>query len=231
MSPVYLVDGNYKSIDCYDASCAKEFLKAKQHNIVVEVAEGTPGIISPMGAVIKNSDKRRAVVLTGIRIVNQKTLSEASHLTEEMGFPPLKARVTNDVTASGVNRAALCPPFRYPSLADGVRLVTPNCWLAKGDVSRYFNAFPLAAESRFYFLVRFLGILYMSLRCVFGFGPCPYYCSTWSAEYRTWMLAAGIPSAHMVDDWLTVGDTREQAEDRLRRISMIIESVGHEMQM
>ena len=231
IAPVYLVEGNYRSVECYQESSAKEFDKAKLHNIVVKVADDTPGIISPMGAVIKNSDKRRALVLTGIRIVDQATLSKASSAMEALGFPPLKARITNDVTASGVNRAALCPAFRYPSLSDGIRLITPGCWIAKGDVSRYFNAFPLAKESQFYFLVRFLGIVYVSLRCVFGFGPCPYYCSTWSAEYRTWVMAEGIPSAHMVDDWLTVGSTRREASDRLNRISDIIESVGHEMQM
>ena len=216
LSPVYMVEGNYRSVECYQKSSIKEFDKAKVHNIVMQVSDGTPGIVSPMGAVIKNSDKRRALVLTGIRIVDQETLSSASCAMEGLGFPPLKARITNDVTASGVNRAALCPAFRYPSLSDGIRLITPGCWIAKGDVSRYFNAFPLSKESQFYFLVRFRGVLYVSLRCVFGFGPCPYYCSTWSAEYRTWVTAAGIPSAHMVDDWLTVGDTEKEASDRLR---------------
>ena len=76
----------------------------------------------------------------------------------------------------------------------------------------------------------FLGKKWSFLRCMFGFGPCPYYCSTWSAEYRTWMLAAGVPCAHMVDDWLTVGKTKEEAKGRLDLICSILESVGHEMQ-
>ena len=126
VSLVYMVEGNYRSVECYQKSSSKEFEKAKQHNIVMPVTEGTPCIISPMGAVIKNSDKRRALVLTGIRIVDHKTLSSASCAMEGLGFPPLKARITNDVTASGVNRAALCPAFRYPSLSDGIRLITPD---------------------------------------------------------------------------------------------------------
>ena len=87
VSPVYLVEGNYRSIDCYDGSSVKEFEKAKHHNIVKEVHSGTPGIVSPMGAVIKNSDKRRAVVLTGIRIVDFER-SERSN--GKVGIPALK---------------------------------------------------------------------------------------------------------------------------------------------
>ena len=110
VEPVYFAEGNYRSIDCYKGSSAKEFEKAKHHNIVKEVQEGTPGIVSPMGAVIKNSDKRRAVVVTGIWIVDQETLSKASEAMEKLGFPSLKARITNDVTASGIaeQHYALC---------------------------------------------------------------------------------------------------------------------------
>ena len=79
----------------------------KHHYIVKAVREGIHGIVSPMGTSIKNSDKKRAVVLTGIRIVDQNTLRTASEAMEKLGFPPLKARIINDVTVSGVNRAAL----------------------------------------------------------------------------------------------------------------------------
>ena len=230
VSPVYEVEGNYRTVDLYPQATTKEFNKMVLHHVVKEVSMDEPGVVSPMGAVIKSSDKRRAHILTGVRITDQQSLSRASTALVNLGYPELKARLTNDITASGVNRASLCPPFRDPSLAEGIMLITPNCWIGKGDVSRYFYCFPFALVSRFFFFVIFLGRKWSFLRCMFGFGPCPYYCSTWSAEYRTWVLAAGVPCAHMVDDWLTVGDTQVEAKVRLDLISNILESVGHEMQ-
>jgi len=166
--PLYEVTENYKSLDLYSVSTTKEFSKMMMHGVVEETSNVTKGIWHPMGAVIKNSDKRKALVLCKVKIINQKSMEEASSVLEHLGFPALKARITHDCTASGLNRAAWCPPFRYPSLAEGIKLVSKGCWLAKGDVSRYFHSFPIAAESRRLFLLKFGDKCYRAKRCIFG---------------------------------------------------------------
>ena len=72
---------------------------------------------------------------------------------------------------------------------------------------------------------------YQAKCCIFGFAPCPYYASMWSAEYRKWILAKGVQSAHMMDDWLVVGKSQQEAIKPLKMVSDTLESVGHEMQM
>ena len=68
------------------------------------------------------------------------------------------------------------------------------------------------------------------MKCVFGFGPCPYYTSTWSAEYRRWMLRRRVPNAHMMDDWFTMAKTRIMVESNLSCMCAVLEGSGHAIQ-
>jgi hypothetical protein len=229
--PVYEVTENYRSISDFPVSVAKEFHKMVEHGVVEEVPNNTAGVWHPMGAVIKNSDRRKAKALAGIQIVNQESLERASAALQEQGYAAIKARITHDCTASGLNRSALCPPFRYPSLADGLKLVERGSWLGKTDISRYFHQFPLALECRHLFLLRFEEKWWRSRRLLFGFGPCPYYTSIWSAEYRKWLIGMGIPTAHMMDDFFTVGGDEVEVLWRLGAMCAMFERVGHVIQL
>jgi len=231
ISPVYVVTDNYQTIASFPDSVSKEFAKMVDNGVVEEVAASTAGVWHPMGAVIKNSDRRKAMALAGIEIKDQPSLELASKALSDKGLPIIKARITHDCTASGLNRTALCPPFRYPSLAEGLRLVVRNGWLAKTDISRYFHQFPLALESRHLFLLRLHGKYWRSKRLLVGFGPCPYYTSIWSAEYKLWAEHLGIPVAHMMDDYLTGGATREEVERKLDRLCAMFVRVGHVIQI
>jgi len=168
-------------------------------------------------------------VLTQVVVNDSGSMISANEALVALGLPEIKARLTNDLTASGVNRAALVPPFRYPSLVDGLGICRRDCFLGKCDVSRYFHSFPIAYEARWMFLLMFASVLYVGCRCLFGFAPCPYYCSVWSAEIRTWVIAHNIPCVHMMDDWLTVGDTEQEASDNVDAISSIIAKAGLSM--
>jgi hypothetical protein len=181
----YVVMSNYDSLTDFSESAAKEFEQMRRHKVVELVARAGGGLWNPMGATIKNSDKRRAQALGNITIVGNDSLRRASLLLEGQGLAPLKARLTHDCTASGLNGASLTPPFSYPSFASGLKMVTRGCWMAKTDIARYFHAFPLAMEVRDLFQLSYGEDLYRAMKCVFGFGPCPYYTSTWSAEYKT----------------------------------------------
>ena len=43
------------------------------------------------------------------------------------------------------------------------------------------------------------------------------------------MMAQGIPCVHMMDDWLTVGSTLQEASDNVDLISKIISMAGLSM--
>jgi ribonuclease HI len=85
------------------------------------------------------------------------------------------------------------------------------------DIGRYFHTFPLSLEARRYLTVSFQRSDYYYARCAFGYKLCPYYCST-CAEFRSWFLAMNLPVAHMVDDWITVGDTPTLNIDRIEEV-------------
>lgn len=239
--PRYHVEGNYDSVSLFSYSVGKEILDMVAHKVIVPCLGLTPGVTSPFQAVIKNSDKVRARVLVGVEVVDQQSLSRASTALVDAGHNKIKVRVAYDMSATGVNAAVDTPPFSYPQVSDALRILTPGCWMAKGDVSRYFHSFPLALDVRHMFRCMLTGIddagspelkqlllqkLWQYAVAPFGFSLCPYYCSTWSAEFRRWVKARQIPSAHMVDDWFTVGRTEAQARERMLVITELLESCG-----
>lgn len=222
--PKFPTRGNYPSIDAFPSSVHKEIEEMLSHG-VLQPASGT-GIINPMGAQIKNSDLVRAKVLVRIKITDQVSMNQASEALIRLGSNKIKCRLTLDPSATGVNIASPDAPFRYPTLHDMLDLITKDCFLALTDIARYFHSFPLSQESRRFFMVEYQGQLYQYARCPFGYKLCPYYCSAWSAEIKLWLSAAGVSTAHMVDDWLTTAASREQAAVSLARIEELLTSVG-----
>ena len=222
--PKYHTQGNYSSIAAFPTSVDKEINEMLRHG-VLQPASGI-GIVNPMGAQIKNSDLVRAKVLVHIKVHDQDSMDKASDALLRLGSSKIKCRMTLDPSATGVNNASPDAPFRYPSVHDMLDLVSKDCFLALTDIARYFHSFPLSIESRQFFMVEYQGQRYQYTRCPFGYKLCPYYCSSWSAEIKLWLSAAGITTAHMVDDWLTTASSREEAATLLAKIEELLTSVG-----
>ena len=209
------LDKNYGSVKLYEANFKEEFEKMLDNGVLKEVDEGFAKVISPMSAVVKNSDICRAKVLVDVLVKDEESLLRANVSLKDMGFKKIKVRAAVDVSATGVNDASPKPPFRYASVQDGLKMVTRGCWLGKTDVERYFLCFPLAQESYPWFVVFWGSVLYSFIRAMFGYAPCPYYTSTWGAEFLKWVTHRGVPAAFMVDDWLTRGISEEEAKKNL----------------
>jgi hypothetical protein len=232
MRTKYEVDGNYKGVEVFGGSCGKEVKKMTDKGAAVEVAVPKGwhacwmGIIAPLGAVLKNGDKARAKTLCQVDIVDQPSLSLANDRLVELGLPAIKVRLSHDMAQPGANDASPDAPFSMPQLFLALALMYRGCWMAKGDVSRYYHSFPVARESRWLLLFVFLDVLYQMARCTFGYKLCPYFCSAFSAEFAKWVKARGIPAAWMMDDWFTVGPTEEKANENMAGIQEVIELGG-----
>jgi hypothetical protein len=105
--------------------------------------------INPLGIVLKNSDKARAKMLTGVQIVDQVTLERANEALSDLQKPekPVKTRLSMNNTANGGNKALKKGRFSYASSGDATFLMKRNSFMGKGGVQRYFLNFPLARES------------------------------------------------------------------------------------
>jgi len=226
VSPKYHTNGNYPSVALYQENFSAEFEKMKAHGVIKEAEPSRTGIISPMSAVIKNSDKLRAKALVRIEVKDQVSLQRANQELSLIGEKGIKIRVATDLTATGINNAAVKPMFAYPSIQDGLKLVTKNCWLGKTDLERYFFAFPLAPESYSLFMIMFMGIVYYFVRAMFGFSTCPHYASTWSAEFNKWIRNKGVKAAHMMDDFLVAGNSEAEARANLATITTMFLLIG-----
>ena len=222
----YKHNGNYPSADLYSESFDEEIERMLSSGVIKVADESMIGITSPMSAVVKKSDMLRAKTLVQVDIKDQYSLKEANEMLLSVGEKKVKTRTAVDLTATGINGAAPKPPFRYPSIQDGLKLVSKNCWLGKTDLERYSFAFPLAQESYPWFMIMWCGIVYYFVRAMFGFSTCPYYCSTWSAEFSKWVNNRGIKAAHMVDDWLVAGKTKDEVKEKLAALTALFVLVG-----
>lgn len=224
--PKYKQNTNYPSTGKYSESLNDEINSMKSNGVLREAEAGMEGIISPMSAVIKNSDILRAKTLVKVEIKDQHSLREANEKLKAVKEKKVKTRIAVDLTATGINGSSPTPPFSYPSPQDGLQLVTKDCWLGKTDIERYFYCFPLAQESYKWFMVAWLGIIYYFIRATFGYATCPYYCSTWSAEFSRWLNSRGIRTAHMVDDYLVSGMSKEEVKGKLALVTAMFVLVG-----
>jgi len=226
---------NSPKVKLFETQVRTEFENMISNNVVAPIPrsvidiESSPLYINPIGAVIKNSDIHRARALVGVEVSDSASLAKASQLLIDIGQPKIKCRITTDCTGSGLNAATYSPSFAYPSLSEGLKLVEKDCYLAKGDVSRYFNSFPFASASYRFFAFVLFGVRYWFTKLPFGFTSCPYYTSTWGAEFYQWFLAIGISTCFMVDDWLVTAPTLEEAKSKMTTIATTLESVGLSM--
>jgi len=222
----YKQKGNYPSATKYSESFDAEIAKMLDNGVIRIAGEDMKGLVSPMSAVVKNSDILRAKTLVQVDIVDQDSLREANEKLMAIGEKKIKTRTAVDLTATGINRASDKPPFSYASIQDALKLVSRGCWLGKTDLERYFFSFPIAAECYSWFMVIWAGVHYYFVRCCFGYSPCPYYTSTWSAEFTRWANCRGIRTAHMVDDYLVSGDTEIEVKNKLSALTAIFVLVG-----
>lgn len=227
IQPLYSIHGNYDALRRYPTSCDIEFQDMIQDNVVIECDRRNVKFLTPMNAIIKNSDKIRAKVLVHTTIVDQLSLNIANEKLLSMNQPKIKVRLAVDHTGTGLNAQTYTPAFRYPNIGHALSLVTRNCYMALGDAQRYFHSFPTSINHRYYFCVEYGGKVYCYTRCSFGGSCSPYYISTWSAEFKRWLkYVFGIDSSHIVDDWFIPDSDKEVAKAKMDTCSYMFHSIG-----
>ena len=137
VAPQYDSTGNSPAVDCYAASHRTAIQKQAAFGAIQPVpepafaaGEAPPPppfgcVVSPSGAVLKSSDRARALALTGITLTDQQSLDAANEQLAARGFPKVKIRPVVNLTQSGVNAAAAPRPFSYPSVDDAIAMLTP----------------------------------------------------------------------------------------------------------
>ena len=228
--PLYKVSGNYPAVGLYSDHVSKELDKMCATKVLHPIAPGSVRFNTPINAVLKNSDKNRARTIAGIIIKDQASLTRASDILVSQGLAKIKIRLTTDHTATGLNSRSYSPAFSYPSIADALRHVTQGCFMCVADIERYFHSYPTAHDDRGSFCIQYQGVSWCYSKCCFGHTACPYYTSTFGAEYHRWFTHVyRIPNSYIVDDWFTAAATLARCLSQMRTISNVFESCGFTM--
>ena len=228
--PLYKVTGNYPAVALYSTHVDAELEKMCASQVLHPIQGSSARFLTPINAVIKNSDRNRARTIAHINITDQDSLTRASNVLVAQGLPKIKIRLTTDHSATGLNYCSYSPPFSYPTISDALRIVTPNCFMCVGDIERYFHSYPTAWDDRNYFCIQYKGVTWCYSKCCFGHTACPYYTSTFGAEYYRWFTHIYcIPCSYIVDDWLTAAATLARSLAQMKTISNVLESCGFAM--
>jgi hypothetical protein len=226
------VVSNYPNFSLFPTAVKKELDKMLSTGLLVTATsvnlEDKDIVFSPMNAIVKNSDKVKTKVLTGIDIYDEDSLNAANIALNLLNIPPVKARITNDLSRSGVNElTASKPGFSYSSLHDFMSIVYKDCYMCKTDIARFFPNFKLSTKSYYLFGVKLDGVSYVATSCVFGYTLCPYFCSAYAGEIARWFrYRHKLPVANYMDDFMTVGENRRKARRNLAKLESTITSVG-----
>ena len=230
ISPAYHSRGNSPLLQSYAASVSAEFSTMLSHSVVAPAPPWRPGdpvrYVSPMSLVIKNSDMYRAKELARVLITDQASLDRANRRLLALHLKPVKVRLVTNTTQPGVNAAALTPPFRYPSLMEAIKILVRNGYMAKVDFTRHYNAFGFAEEVSRFFCFLWFGRMMWFMMVFFGFSAAPYYISTFSSEIQAWLIALGIASCHMMDDFLITAPTKATCDADLATLLLLCHDVG-----
>ena len=181
---------------------------------------------TPLNCVLKNSDRQRALAVTGLNIRDADTLATINAILASAGQAPVKVRTVFDVTATGVNAVMETPPHSLPSIDDHLSIVTPGCFLVKKDVSRYYNCFPLAPSWRDRLAFIWRDVLYGALAVLFGMAEAAHFCATLAAELRRWFLHRGFRTSHIMDDHLFAAESMPEALSISAQVDDIFAAVG-----
>ena len=186
----------------------------------------TPLLLNPLGVVIRPSDRARARLTLDTDLSSQEALDSVNAALVADGLKPIKGRLVLDNSMSRLNSHATTPPFQFSSIDDLATFIEPGWWIATGDVEAYYHRFPLALLSRCLFGFVWNFVYWFFTVVPFGFGPSPYYCSGWSAEFYRWVRHARVPATVYMDDWATTGATEAAAIAHMRTITDLLEPCG-----
>ena len=132
--PLYKVTGNYPAVALYSTHVDAELEKMCASQVLHPIQGSSARFLTPINAVIKNSDPNRARTIAHINITDQDSLTRASNVLVAQGLPKIKIRLTTDHSATGLNYCSYSPPFSYPTISDALRIVTPNCFMCVGGI-------------------------------------------------------------------------------------------------
>ena len=136
---------------------------------------------------------------------------------------------------AGTNDRVISSPFTLCSAHEVSEVIKPDSHFAKFDLRDGFWSVPVAQGSRHHLMVRHpaTGRLLRCTSLPFGFAKSPqHFCKVTEAvahRFRQRLAAAGIEGIHIfvfVDDYLVVGDTREQTQLGMRLFTELLEELG-----
>jgi len=223
---VFPYEGNYSNVAKFPGAVGKAVQKWVDRGTVLPMPNDTPGHLSALNCVLKNSDKNNALGQTKIAIVDQASLSKANSILAARSLPEIKGRAVADLTGSGVNACVLRAPYTNASVHDALALVTPHCWMATSDVEQFYAEFPVSTWLSYFMAFVLAGQLYLAVRILFGFSPAPFFCATFAAEFKVWFAGHGIATAHMTDDWFFAEQTRQHLLDQRKLAVTILMACG-----
>jgi hypothetical protein len=217
------------------------------------IAQALDKIDSKRGVLVGDSFEIPEFIFAGVAVVRDKHMDAALAAGWPAKGDPPKSRFATDHTGCGVNPALSRWPYRLDSYHEAARHMTPGCWFAVVDLSTYFHSLPWTEDfSKKYGHFRdprrdggkwrFKGTkpprdwphkdahkppYRRYATCSFGASSVPAWASTITGVLLGFLRQHGVRrSTGYVDDFLLIGDTKEECQAKLDAFIALVESLG-----
>ena len=139
--------------------------------------------------------------------------------------PGKKDRLVIDLSRN-LNDELSCDSFSLPSFQQAVQASSPCCFYGKMDLSDCFLSFDVHPDSRRFLAFELDGKFYRWKRLPFGLKTSPFWCEEFLHVIDFAIRARGVRHIRYVDDFLFLGETREEILHAFRVAREVIAAHG-----
>ena len=155
-------------------------------------------------------------------------LSEAPPLLQPLHVvvrPGKKDRLVIDLSRN-LNDELQCDSFSLPVFEQAVLASSPCCFYGKMDLSDCFLSFDVHPDSRRFLAFELDGKFYRWKRLPFGLKVSPFWCNEFLSVVDFAIKARGVRHLRYCDDYLFLGDSREDILHAFRVAREVLASHG-----
>ena len=129
-------------------------------------------------------------------------------------------------TDNCVNSYAISDPFQYQTLQEAIDMITPNCYLAKVDLSQAYRVVKTHPSNHAATGLKYRNTYLVDTRLPFGSSASPFIFNSLTQAVRAMMQRRGRKCICFLDDFLLIADSYDQLKTAIQQLISLLRKLG-----